>query len=94
MAEWGRALVDDMLAQSRRVALRKLRVDQTGRMTLFTRLHERNGRYFADQPEGSGNVGLRVDQVQLLAEQVGLAQPSADGQEMTSPAASLLGLPV
>ncbi len=93
MAEWGRVLVDDMLAQSRRVALRKLRVDQAGRMTLFTRLHERNGRYFADQPEGSGNVGLRVDQVQALSEQVGLAQPGPEAHEITSRAALLLELP-
>lgn len=93
MAELGRAFVDDMLAQSRRVALRKMRVDQGGRMTLFTRLHERNGLYVADQPEGSGNIGLRVDQVQVLAEQVGLARPLLDGHSITPRAARLLELP-
>jgi hypothetical protein len=93
MTELGRAFVDDMLAQSRRVALRKLRVDDTGRMTLFTRLHERNGRYYADQPEGAGNVGLRIDQLQVLAEQVGLADPHPDRLVITPLAAGLLELP-
>jgi hypothetical protein len=61
-----------MLAQSRRVALRKLRVDTRRQMTLFTKLHERNGRYFADQREGVGNVGLRIVQLSGMAEQLGL----------------------
>lgn len=93
LAELARAFVDDMLAQARRVALRKLRVDQTGRMTLFTRLHERNGRYFADQLEGAGNVGLRIDQLQTLAEQLGLAHQHADRHEITPLAAQTLELP-
>jgi hypothetical protein len=72
LAVLGRALVDDMLAQSRRVMMRRLRLDTAGRMTMFTKLHERNGRYFAEHLEGSGNVGLRLDQLAALAQQVGV----------------------
>jgi hypothetical protein len=93
LRELGRTVVDDMLAQSRRVALRKLQVGRDGRMTLFSRLHERNGRYFAEQSEGSGNVGLRIDQVQELAEQLGLSARQPDHTVITSHGSSLLGLP-
>ena len=47
MNELGRVLVDDMLAQSRRVQLRKMRIRTDGRMILPTKLHEREGWYFA-----------------------------------------------
>lgn len=67
----GGALVDDMVAQARRVALRKVRV-QDGRLQMFSRLHERNGTYTAHFREGAGNVGLRVDQLAGIAEQLGL----------------------
>lgn len=93
LQELGRTMVDDMLAQSRRVALRKLQVGRDGRMTLFSRLHERNGRYFAEQPEGSGNVGLRIDQVHQLSEQLGLAATQPDRTVITPYGCSLLGLP-
>lgn len=92
LAELARAFVDDMLAQSRRVALRKLRVESNGRMTVFTKLHERNGRYFADQREGAGNVGLRIVQLGGMAEQLGLAS-SASGIRVGRRAAELLALP-
>jgi hypothetical protein len=87
-----RAFVDDMLAQSRRVALRKLRVDAHGQMTLFTKLHERNGRYFADQSEGSGNVGLRISQLGAIGEQLGLFT-DADSLGVTPLGVDLLALP-
>jgi hypothetical protein len=92
LAERARAFVDDMLAQSRRVALRKLRVEANGRMTLFTRLHERNGRYFADEPEGSDNVGLRIPQLGFLAEQLGLLVDGPEEMAVTPLGAELLEL--
>ncbi len=79
MRDLGRRLVDDMLAQSRRVALRKVRVSRDGTILLFTRLHERNGSYFASSPEGRGDVGLRIPQVADIATQLGLL--SADPRE-------------
>jgi len=92
LAELARVFVDDMLAQSRRVALRKLRVDTNGQMTLFTKLHERNGRYFADQREGAGNASLRIVQLGGMAEQLGLAS-SHFGMRVSQRAADLLALP-
>jgi len=93
MAELARAFVDDMLAQSRRVALRKLKVDRRGRMTLFSKLHERNGRYFADLAEGSGNVGLRIEQLGDMAEQLGLFDSEHNRLTVTSRAREWLALP-
>jgi hypothetical protein len=78
LAELGRRLVDDMLAQSRRVALRKLTLNSDGTMTMFSRLHERNGTYHATSPEGAGNIGLRIGQLADLAVQVGLLSNSDD----------------
>jgi hypothetical protein len=68
----GRRLVDDMLAQARRVAMRKLRLRPDGTMAVFSRLHERNGWYLASSSEGRGNVGLRLGQLADLAVQTGL----------------------
>jgi hypothetical protein len=93
VTEFARALVDDMLAQARRVALRKLRIDGQGRMTLFTKLHERNGRYHADSAEGAGNVGLRIDQLGTIAEQLGLLSSSPTGLAAGPSAAEYLELP-
>jgi hypothetical protein len=93
VAELARAVVDDMLAQSRRVSLRKLKFDDRGRMTLFTKLHERNGRYFADIPEGAGNVGLRIQQLGTMSHQLDLFAGSTPGAGVTPLGARLLELP-
>lgn len=78
ISELGRQLVNDMLAQSRRVALRKVAFNPDGTISLFSRLHERNGVYFADSSEGSGNIGLRVHQLAEIAVQVGLLSPKRE----------------
>ncbi|MFH9738716.1 hypothetical protein ACH4MA_13570 [Streptomyces roseolus] len=66
-------LVDDMLAQSRRVALRKIRHDpRTGRHRVFSRLHMRNDRYFRLGEESSAEIGIRVHQLASVARQLGL----------------------
>ncbi|MET8832925.1 hypothetical protein ABZV78_03265, partial [Micromonospora sp. NPDC004540] len=92
VTELGRRLVDDMLAQSRRVALRKVTFNQDGTMSLFSRLHERNGAYFADSSEGSGNIGLRINQLAGIATQVGLLTRDP-AQPVTPWGQRLLGLP-
>lgn len=92
MQTFARAIVDDMLAQSQRVAQGKLTVDKSGRMTLFSKLHERNGRYFADSVEGSGNVGLRVEQLGGLARQLGLIEYDQN-YAVSGLGARTLGLP-
>ncbi|QES18877.1 hypothetical protein DEJ46_07090 [Streptomyces venezuelae] len=66
-------LVDDMLAQSRRVALAKLRTDPaTGGLKIFSRLHLRNERYFKTGDEGDSDIGTRIPQLATLAQQLGL----------------------
>ncbi|MFH9728065.1 hypothetical protein ACH4M4_34630 [Streptomyces sp. NPDC017254] len=66
-------LVDDMLAQSRRVALAKLRTDPaTGGLKIFSRLHLRDERYFKTGDEGDSDIGTRIPQLGSLAEQLGL----------------------
>jgi hypothetical protein len=92
MGDFACALVDDMLAQSHRVALRKLRFDR-GRMVLHTKMHDREGRYFADRAEGSGNVGMRVDQVAAIGTQLGLFDNPSDGPAVTETGCELLELP-
>ncbi|WP_344612109.1 hypothetical protein [Dactylosporangium salmoneum] len=92
VADLGRRLVDDMLAQSRRVAMRKVAVGPHGTFALFSRLHERNGLYFADSAEGRDNIGLRIPQLAGIATQVGLltADPA---QPVTAQGCDLLDLP-
>ncbi|MFC5066353.1 hypothetical protein ACFPBZ_29405, partial [Actinomycetospora atypica] len=86
-----RVVVDDMLAQSRRIALRKVQVTN-GRLQVFSRLHERNDVYTARHHEGSGNVGLRIDQLAAIALQLGLIEDTAE-QAVSARGIELLGLP-
>ncbi|MFF9202259.1 hypothetical protein ACF1AE_10590 [Streptomyces sp. NPDC014986] len=66
-------LVDDMLAQSRRVALGKLRTDPaTGGLKIFSRLHVRNERYFKTGDEGDSDIGTRIPQLGSFGRQLGL----------------------
>ncbi|GIF49332.1 hypothetical protein Afe04nite_38710 [Asanoa ferruginea] len=92
LAELGRRLVDDMLAQSRRVALRKVTVKSDGTINLFSRLHERNGAYFADSPEGRDNIGLRIPQLAEIATQIRLFTHDRT-QPLTARGRELLELP-
>ena len=92
MRDLGRALVDDMLAQSRRVALRKIQV-RDGRLQMFSRLHERNDTFTARTAEGAGNVGLRIEQVSGIGEQLGLLSTEHGSPTVTPLGASLLDVP-
>jgi hypothetical protein len=78
-------LVDDMLAQSRRVALAKLRTDPaTGGLKIFSRLHLRNERYFKTGDEGDSDIGTRIPQLGVLAEQLGLFSVRDDCHTVTA----------
>src|SRR5690606_31262864 len=70
-------LVDDMLAQSRRIALRKLVVHPDGRVELPTKLDEREGRYFALSAEAASNIGFRAESFGSIATQLGLVESKA-----------------
>ncbi|OBG23523.1 hypothetical protein A5765_18820 [Mycolicibacterium celeriflavum] len=93
LGDFACALVDDMLAQSHRVALRKMRVEGNGQMILPTKLHEREGRWFAESAEGSGNIGVRADQVGQICTQLGMFTESDGGPAVTTAGRELLGLP-
>ncbi|WNI14840.1 hypothetical protein [Actinacidiphila sp. ITFR-21] len=84
-------LVDDMLAQSRRVALAKLRTDRaTGGLRIFSRLHLRDERYFRTGEESSDNIGTRIPQLGLCAEQLGLFTVEDDCYAVTAAGRNVL----
>lgn len=93
LTDFACAVVDDMLDQSHRVALTKMYVDRDGRMKLPTKLHERNGLFFATGREGSGNVGLRTEQLGELGRQLGLFGVDEERMIVTDLGAGILGLP-
>lgn len=85
MHDLAERLVDDMLAQSRRVALAKMRPDGSGRMKVFSRVHERGGRYYKTGDEGDGDIGTRLYQVADFARQLGLVALAEDGTATVTP---------
>ncbi|MCP9948333.1 hypothetical protein [Actinomadura madurae] len=78
-------LVDDMLAQARRVALAKTRPDANGRMKVFSRVHERGDRYYKTGDEGDGDIGTRLHQAGDFAQQLGLLARADDGTASLTP---------
>lgn len=72
VAEFAAELVSEMLRQSQRVASEKTRVGADGRVTVFSRVHERNGRYYSTADEGEGEPATRIEQLARLARQLGL----------------------
>ncbi|REE95640.1 hypothetical protein [Thermomonospora umbrina] len=78
-------LVDDMLAQARRVALAKMRPDRNGRMKVFSRVHERAGRFYKTGDEGDGDIGLRILQLADFAHQLGLVTVTSHGTAAVTP---------
>lgn len=93
LKDLGARLVDDMLAQAIRVARAKMRRDPaTGRLQMFSRVHERNDRFFKTGDEGDGDIGLRVRELGDFSVQVNLVRPRAGGWEVTPEAQTLLEL--
>jgi hypothetical protein len=78
-------LVDDMLAQARRVALSKMRFDKSGKLKVFSRLHERNGRYYKTSDEGDSELGTRIVQLAMFSEQLGLVEVAENGAASVTP---------
>jgi hypothetical protein len=85
MRDFAVQLVDDMLAQAQRVALAKMRPDASGRLRVFSRVHERNGRFYKTSPEGSGDLGLRIYQLAEFAYQFDLIDAADDGSASVTP---------
>jgi hypothetical protein len=72
-------LVNDMLAQANRVALEKLAPDASGRLQAYSRVFERNGRYYKTGGEGDGALGTRLEVIAGIAVQLGLITLAPDG---------------
>lgn len=72
-------LVIDMLAQARRIALDKMRPDPNRRLQVYSRIHERNGRYYKTRDEGDAALGTRLEVAAGIAEQLGLIDLAGDG---------------
>ncbi|MGW4645779.1 hypothetical protein [Kitasatospora sp. NPDC004289] len=82
-------LADDMLAQSRRVALSKLKIDSsTGTVRTFSRLHQRNERYYKTGDEGDAEIGTRLRQLGSFGIQLGLFERDEDGSWQITPKGS------
>ena len=93
MRDFASLIVDDMLAQSHRIALSKLDVTAGGRIVLPTKLAEREGRYFALGTEGAYNIGFRAESLGRIAHQLGMLSSDADGFAVTEVGSSVMGLP-
>lgn len=72
-------LVNDMLAQANRVALDKMEPDASGRLQVYSRVFERNGRYYKTGDEGDGALGTRLEVIAGIAGQLGLIDVTAEG---------------
>lgn len=83
-------LVDDMLAQSQRVALAKMRLGGDGRLMVFSRVHQRGGRFYKTSDEGDTDIGLRIDQLVEIAVQLGLIDRADDLSASVAPLGSAL----
>jgi hypothetical protein len=93
LGDFACALVDDMLAQSHRVALRKMRIENNVQMILPTKLHEREGRWFAESSESPANIGVRLYQVGQICTQLGMFTETEGAPAVTAAGRDLLGLP-
>jgi len=93
IGDFAAAVVDDMLAQSHRVALRKLEVKADGSVVMPSKLYEREGRYFAESAEGAYNIGYRAETVGSIAIQLGLINRGPEGLDVTGIGSQLLELP-
>lgn len=91
--DFAAVIVDDMLAQSHRIALSKLIVTAEGRIELPTKLAEREGRYFALGAEGAYNIGFRAETFADIARQLGVLSHDDDGFAVTSLGRAVMDLP-
>ncbi len=89
LRELAAGLVDDMLAQARRVALAGMAPDPSGRLRVFSQVHERNGRYYRAGDEGTAEPEPRIGRLASFARQLGLVD---EGGAVLPLGAELLGV--
>lgn len=85
-------LVQVLLDRSRRIALKKVRVNTNGGIWLPSRIHERGDYLYKVGNEGRGNVGLRVDQLARIMTALGIIIECEDGWQVTATGDSLLNV--
>lgn len=90
LQDFGRNLVRDMLAKSRRVALSKAEVRDDGTLWIPSRLHERGDALVASSREGSGDVGTRLVQLARIAAACGIFDTSGPTWRLTDSGRELL----
>ena len=90
LQDFGRSLVREMLAKSRRVALSKAEVRDDGTLWIPSRLHQRGDQLFATAREGSGDVGTRLAQLGRIASACGVFDMSGSTWSLTNAGRELL----
>lgn len=78
LKDFAYTLAADLVTRSQRVALSKAIRNSDGTLWLPTRLQERGGFLFSRGREGSGDVGLRIDQLTMVLAGAGVVR-RADG---------------
>lgn len=90
LRDFARRLAGDLLIRGQRVALWKARRLADGRLWLPTRLHERGDLLFKTSQEGSGDVGLRLEQLTTVLAGAGVLQRAEDRWQVTPAGEALL----
>lgn len=91
MRDFGRQLVRDVLAKSRRVSLSKAEVRDDGTLWIPSKLHQRGDELFASDREGRGDVGTRLPQLANIAAACGIFDRSGQTWQLTDRGRALLG---
>lgn len=89
--DFGRELVRDVLAKSRRVSLSKAEVRNDGTLWIPSRLHQRGEELVATAREGRGDVGTRLPQLASIAAACGIFDRSGQTWQLTERGRMLLG---
>jgi hypothetical protein len=68
-----------------------MRPDSNGQLQVYSRIHERNGRYYKTSDEGDTSIGTRLEVAAGIAVQLGLIDLTDDGAAtMTSRGSAVL----
>jgi hypothetical protein len=91
LRDFGRNLTADLVTRSQRVALSKARRRVDGTLWLPTRLHQRGDLLFRTNREGSGDAGLRLNQLTSVLAGAGVLRREEGAWRVTAAGEDLLG---
>ena len=70
-----------------------MRPDSSGRLQVYSRIHERNGRYYKTRDEGETTIGTRLEVMAGIAVQLGLIDIADDkAATVTGKGSAVLGV--